>query len=80
MAQVKITFSADKCIGCGACAGLVPSVFSFSGKANLVNGEAVKDQENTFSVTVENDNPMIDALQGMCPGRAISVEAIGATA
>ncbi|MDR0463220.1 MAG: ferredoxin [Pseudomonadales bacterium] len=77
MSKAKVIQYQDRCMGCGACAGIAPTVFTMgggNGKSVLIDGQEVADaSEKTFEREVES-NPMIDMLEGICPAGAIKLE------
>lgn len=60
----KAVVNKDLCIGCGACTGVAPDVFTFGD-----DGKA----EATGEVTADNESSVQDAAAG-CPVQAITVE------
>lgn len=65
----KVSVDKNKCIGCGACVGLVDQVFEF-GDDDLAQVKPDVDFEN-----LDNDlvNEIKDAMEG-CPTEAIKEE------
>ncbi len=67
MKNVKV--DKEKCIGCGACVGLVDEVFEF-GEDDLAQ---VKDGVNFSNMDEDLIDEVKDAIEG-CPTEAISEE------
>lgn len=61
---MKATVNKDLCIGCGACTGVCPDVFTFDD-----DGKAIASGE----VTADNKAAAQEAADG-CPVQAITVE------
>jgi len=62
---MKVAIDKDKCIGCGACASIEPSVFRVSSKDN-------KAEANSKGCTEEELDNCKEAAS-VCPTGAISV-------
>lgn len=59
----KAKVNKDLCIGCGACTGICPDVFTFDDDGKAVAGEVVAGTEDA-----------VDEAAAGCPVQAIEVE------
>lgn len=83
MSEVKVIHYQNRCIGCGACAGMAPTVFKMETVKNANGAEEIKSvlidgektDEETFTKVVASD-PMVEMLSGVCPAAAIEVETV----
>lgn len=64
---MKVTVDKEKCIGCGACASIEPSVFS-------INSEDGKSEANADSCTGEQCIENCKEAASVCPTVAIVIE------
>ncbi len=63
MVAYKIQINKEKCIGCGACAALLPEIFDIEGGKAIAKKSEINDSEK---------EKVKDAING-CPVKAIKV-------
>lgn len=72
---MKIVHEQEKCIGCGACAGVCPDHFKMTekGKAYLKDSELTNEENKEYTLEVEEAGCAKEAADS-CPVQCIHVK------